>query len=230
MEKTFNIKDSVKFAWDKFWSRWKFYIGVIFASIAASVIMSVLASALEDVAILNALISIASIILQILISIGLITVLLKSARDQEVDWSDMWLNKGHFLKFFGVQILYQIIVFIGFIFLIIPGIYLALRYQYAQYIIIDEKDSSIGHAFKRSAEITKGIKWRLIWLGIVTVGIVLLGLLALGVGLFVAIPVAALTHLFVYVYVRKTYHNDFMGEAGQSEEMEEKVVEAEVVE
>lgn len=228
MEKTFSIKQAIGFAWDKFWSRWKFYIAVFIATFVVSAIVSGLTSLAENSVVWSALTSILSIIVQIIISIGLITVLVKSARDESVVWSDMWVNKGLFLKFIGVSILYQLIVLVGFIFLIIPGIYLALRYQYAQYIIVDDKGISIGKAFKRSAEITKGIKWRILWLGIVTVGIALLGLLALGVGLLVAIPVAALTHLFVYVYVRKTYHGDFLGEESREEEVVE--VEAEPVE
>jgi len=136
----------------------------------------------------------------------------------------MWENKERFLKFFAVSILYQLIVFVGLIFLVIPGIYLALRYQYAQYIIIDDKEISIGKAFKRSAEMTKGLKWRILWLGIVSVGIVILGLLALGFGLLVSIPIAAITNLFVYVYIRKTYHTDYAG----GESTEENIVEAEV--
>ena len=228
MEKTFSVKQAIGFAWDKFWSRWKFYVAVFVATFVVSAIVSGLASLAEESIVWSALTSILSIIVQMVISIGLITVLVKSARDQSIQWSDMWVNKGLFLKFLGVSILYQLIVLVGLIFLIIPGIYLALRYQYAQYIIVDDKGISIGKAFKRSAEMTKSIKWRILWLGIVTIGVALLGLLALGVGLLVAIPVAALAHLFVYVYVRKTYHGDFLGEESAESSSEENVVATEV--
>ena len=105
--------------------------------------------------------------------------------------------------------MYQIIVLVGLVVLIIPGIYLGIRYQYAQYAILDDRTSSIGAAFKRSAVITKDIKWRLVLLWLASVGVMLLGLLALGIGMLAAAPITALAQAFVYVYIRKTYHGDF---------------------
>lgn len=228
MDKTFSVKEAISYGWKKFWSRWKFYVGFILATLAISWAVSILSAIFEDVAVVAAVLSIVGIVVQVLISIAIITLFVKSARDQKVSWNDLLSNKGRFLPFLGVSILYQLMVVIGFILLIVPGFYLALRYQYAYYIILDDPKISIGKAFKRSAQMTKGIKWRLLWFGIVSAGVVLLGLLALGVGMLFAVPVAALAQAFVYVQIRKKYHGDFLGEESGEASSEEKVVEAEV--
>ena len=56
-----------------------------------------------------------------------------------------------------------------------------------QYCIVD-KGMKVGESFKKSAEITKGYKWKLFFLGFILIGINILGLLCLGVGLFITVP------------------------------------------
>jgi len=224
MEKKISIKQAIGYGWKKFWPRWKFYVGIILGTLAVSWVFSLISGIFRDQALVSFLMSIIGFIIQILISIGLITIFIKSAREKDVSWNDMLVNKGRFLKFFGVSILFQIIVVLGFVLLIVPGIYLALRYQYAYYAILDNPEISIGRAFKQSSHMTKDIKWKLFWFGMVSIGIALLGMLALGIGLFVAIPVLGLSQSFVYIHIRKTYHDDFL----EKESAEGKVVEAEV--
>ena len=59
------------------------------------------------------------------------------------------------VRFVIGSILYVIIVFVGFLLLIIPGIYLAIKYQFFAVCIFD-KDVSTVEGLKMSGRITKG--------------------------------------------------------------------------
>ncbi|MBP6925579.1 MAG: DUF975 family protein [Candidatus Pacebacteria bacterium] len=210
MKKTFSIKQAFKFGWTAFKAQWTFYIAIIFVALVASWVGGVIGNLLGESFIPQAFATVIAMIIQLFISVGFITIFIRTVREKSVGWNDFLRNKDRLLSFFAVSIIYQILVLIGLILLIIPGIYLAIRYQYATYIIIDDKHISIGKAFKRSAEITKGIKWRIILLACASVGVGILGLLALGVGIFAAAPVIGIARAFVYVQLRKAYHDDFI--------------------
>ena len=81
--------------------------------------------------------------------------------------------------------------------LIVPGIYLAVKYQFVPYLIVDKGMDPI-EAFKESGKMTDGSKWDLLLLLIVLGMIVIIGFLAFIVGSFVAIPVVMVAEAYVY--------------------------------
>ncbi len=91
------------------------------------------------------------------------------------------------ITYFASNVLFSIIVGIGTILLIIPGIYLALRLQFFTAFIVEE-DAGITDSLKRSWEITGGQAMPLFLLALAMIGFAILGLIVFGVGIFVAIP------------------------------------------
>jgi hypothetical protein len=63
-------------------------------------------------------------------------------------------------RIFCVGLLYAVGMFIGFVLLVVPGIWFGLRYGAALLIVIDE-NVGVGQAFSRSAKYTKGHVWEL---------------------------------------------------------------------
>ena len=96
------------------------------------------------------------------------------------------------------NILYSIIVCIGIVLLIIPGIYLAIRLQFFQQYIVSEERCSAIDALKKSWELTQGQAMPLFLLALVQIGLTLLGLILLVVGLFVAIPLIVMMQCYVF--------------------------------
>ena len=101
------------------------------------------------------------------------------------------------LEYLVATVLYGLMVIVGFILLVIPGVYLALKYQFYKFLIVDKEMQPI-EALKESARMTKGHMWQLLWLFWLVLVINLLGLLALGVGLFLTVPTTLLAYTFVY--------------------------------
>ena len=106
------------------------------------------------------------------------------------------------LRAVGGTILYLLMVMVGFILLIVPGIYLALRFGQFQVAIVD-RNMGVMEAFAYSSEITQNNKWNLLGLWLLGFLIILAGLLALCVGLIFAYPIVWLSGLVAYRWMQR---------------------------
>lgn len=137
------------------------------------------------------------LLLGALMTCGYLKIVLDFYGGTRREITDVFTQVKYYWRVLGGTIILGVICVIGFILLIIPGIYLALRYQYTITLIID-KDLGIGEAMKRSSELTKGIKLPLLGFALACLGVIILGAICLGVGVFVAMPVVWLANIFVY--------------------------------
>jgi len=133
------------------------------------------------------------------IKMGYIHLSLDAARGNKLDYktilSDINLKKS--FKLLGLAFVYALIVFLGFLFFIIPGIYFIFKYYFATYFMVD-KNVGIRESLKMSAELTKGVKFKLLGLSLVSAGVILLGLLAFFVGVVPAGIIIGLAQAHVY--------------------------------
>ena len=75
------------------------------------------------------------------------------------------LGLNDFGSLLGAKIIYQIGVFVGCLFFILPGLYLMMKWSFVNHLIINQK-KSIGDAFSESSNMTSGILWDIfvIWI------------------------------------------------------------------
>lgn len=107
------------------------------------------------------------------------------------------------VTFIIANIIYSIIVIVGLIIFIIPGIYLAIRLQFFMVFIVQE-DAGIMESLRMSWNITKGNAMQLFLLGLAMIGITIVGLILLIVGVFVAGPLVYMMYCYTF---RKLYAN-----------------------
>ncbi len=118
-------------------------------------------------------------------------------RDEKPTFGALWPGFMKIVNFVIAGIIYAVVIGIGYLCLILPGIYLTIKYQFFGLAIMD-KDVNALEAIKMSGDITRGNWGDCFWL-VIEQGIVcLLGFLALGIGLFWAIPTALVSHGFAY--------------------------------
>jgi len=134
----------------------------------------------------------------IIVQIGWLKIMLHIERGEKASLKELFTHVEIFWKYLGVHIIYVVAMMIGFVLLIVPGFYVALKYGFAPALIVDKKDLKIGEAFKQSALMSKDIKWKLLGLFVVMVLLNILGTIALGVGLLVSIPVSSLAFIHIY--------------------------------
>jgi uncharacterized membrane protein len=132
----------------------------------------------------------------LIIGIGLIHITLKFIDNQKPKYKDLFYYKP-IVNYFLASLLEGLIVVGGFILLIIPGIFFALRLQYTGYLVVDKNMGPV-EAVKTSWKITRGNAWNLFFFGILLFLVNILGVLCLLIGLFVTVPLSMLATTFVY--------------------------------
>jgi hypothetical protein len=200
-----SIGECVGFGWETFKKRPGILIGALLLTIIIPAIPGMLVPGPELVpgegpplpSTASALASLIGIVLGILAHLGAITFALRAHDNVEtVEIGDLW-NPRAFWRFLGAEILLGIIVFFGFLLLVVPGVIAALGLGFAPYLVVDRGLGSV-EALKQSWQLTKGYKWSLLVLALALIGLNLLGTLALVVGLLVTVPISwlAVTHAF----------------------------------
>lgn len=130
-------------------------------------------------------------IFHVIAHMGRVKITLDFCDNAKPDINSFFSPLPQFLNFIAASILFQIMVGAGIIFLIVPGIILALTFAFFPYFIIEEKCGPI-EALSRSAAITAGAKWNLLGLGVLLFMICVVGLMCLVIGV---IPAAILSSL-----------------------------------
>ncbi|MCD4781559.1 MAG: hypothetical protein K8S27_13580 [Candidatus Omnitrophica bacterium] len=97
----------------------------------------------------------------------------------------------------GVFFSLPILIVIGIILLIFPGIMFSIKFGFFSFVLVD-KNMGIIESLKKSSQITQGVKWQLLGLYTVSFFIVIAGVLCLIVGLLIAIPLTMIAYVWVY--------------------------------
>jgi hypothetical protein len=101
------------------------------------------------------------------------------------------------IPIFLLYVLMMLLIMVGFVLLIIPGIYLAVAYSLAIPLLV-EKNLGIWEALETSRKAITKCWFRMFGLYIVILVIVLLAMLPLGIGLIWALPLTNLVMGVVY--------------------------------
>ncbi|MDJ0737316.1 MAG: hypothetical protein QNJ47_25175 [Nostocaceae cyanobacterium] len=118
---------------------------------------------------------------------GIYIVALQIAKNKPKKFSDFFRGFNKFIQIFNVNALSSVLIGIGSLFLVIPGIYLAVAYMFSVLFVIDKKLNAWSALSASRKVITKN--WfDFFGLGILLILLNLAGALILVVGLFVTIP------------------------------------------
>ena len=201
----FSIGECIRFGWETFKKRPGILIGAFVLTMLIPSIPGILFPSPEvtpgvppppptNTELIAAL---ASLVLGIFAAIGMTTLALRAHDDiANVTIGDLW-NPQPFWRYLGAQFLAAIIIFVGLLLLVVPGVIAALGLLFVPYAVIDRGAGPIS-ALKESWRITNGNKWQLFLFGLALIGLNLLGWLALVIGLLVTVPITwlAVTHAY----------------------------------
>ena len=105
------------------------------------------------------------------------------------------------------MILMGIVVFIGFLLFVVPGIILSLCYGLLPYVLKDNPELSAIQAMKKTRVMMRGHKFDYFWLALSFIGWIILGALTLFIGYIWLIP-------YMYTTVSVFYEDVKNGTAG----------------
>ncbi|HOZ03130.1 MAG TPA: hypothetical protein PKX78_01395 [Candidatus Woesebacteria bacterium] len=138
------------------------------------------------------------VVVQAFISAGLVFSVLKMIRNQDFGWTDLFSQANRFLVYLYAAIKLSIMIVVGLILLIIPGLYISLKYWPVMYLIIDRNDLEVKEAFKLSAQMTEGIKWQILAVELVIGALNVGAAMLFWVGLIITIPMSYLAGAILY--------------------------------
>ena len=108
-----------------------------------------------------------------------------------------------YLKFLAIEIITGLVIVVGFVCLIVPGLYLAARLMFAPLYILENPNVGIGDAISASWKMTEGNVLVLIGLGIISIFIAILGLLACCIGMYYTIVIAYFCEIVAYLMLKE---------------------------
>jgi hypothetical protein len=115
------------------------------------------------------------------VEIGMMNVFLMSLDGKKVNADDCFKCIKYLPKYFAFVFVSRILIALGYISFIVPGIILQISFQFAGYFIIERKMGPIA-AMKASWAICDGARWQLILLALISYFINSVGFMCFLVG------------------------------------------------
>lgn len=133
------------------------------------------------------------------LQLGMNNVSLKLRDHGRAEFADVFNIFDRVPFYIVTALMLAVAIGVGLLFLVIPGIYLAVRFQFVSYRIL-EGDNPI-EAFQHSWDITRGHVLELILFDLLLLGIFIAGILAFLVGTLVAVPLVGLAMADMYRFL-----------------------------
>ncbi|MAZ67315.1 hypothetical protein CL652_00920 [bacterium] len=194
--RSFSKKEAFQFGWRRFKERPLFLIGLFILTTIISGVTGFVAEKVGDGGVGTA-VNLIDFAIQVILGMGMTLILLRVYDQVDTDYTDLLEPLHLFWKYLAMTILVLVVVFVGFVLFIIPGIIAGIALAFASYLVIDRNLGPV-EALKESMRITHGHRWNLFIFGLSVFFINIFGALFFGVGLIVTIPVSALATVHVY--------------------------------
>lgn len=212
---------AIKTAWELFKVNVALLVGAHVIMIVINMVVSVLAAVAQFAIVvvqgeeslapifINILSSVATNVLQIFLGIGIVRINLNVGRGKPAEIGMLFSGGPFFVRILGGSILYGLLISIGLVALIIPGVYLALKYWPFYYFIVD-RDCGVGDSFSLAGEYTTGNKLNSFWLFLISLGLATVGMLMCCVGAILTYPIASLMWAVGYLMMtsQPVHHPD----------------------
>ncbi len=194
----FSKREALSIGWQTFKGRWKLLIGVTLFSAVTNFSPGVFQTVGQDT---NSSVAIVFLIVmwifQILLSLGVLRIAITLIDKKNATFGDLFSQHRHILHYLFGSILYGLIVAVGLVLFIVPGIIFAVRMQLWPYAMVDKHIGPVA-SLKASWRMTKGHVINLFLFNVLVVLVTILGAILLGLGLLVATPVTMLATAWVY--------------------------------
>lgn len=180
-------------------SIWKILIIALGISLAAGVVFGILFSKM-DADFLDSLLG----ILMMPLGIGTTAFFISLIENENFEAKDLFKYYHDFVKIIGVTVLMGLIVMLGYICFIIPGIILTLSYSLVPIILIKKPELGIVETLKYSREKMQGHKLATFILGLSFIGWAILGTLTFGI-----------LYIWLYPYMQLTFTKFYLNILGE---------------
>lgn len=180
-------------------SIWKILIIALGISLASTCVLSILFNKM-DADFLDSLLG----ILMMPLGIGTTAFFVSLIENTNFEAKDLFKYYHDFVKIIGVTVLMGLIIMLGYICFIIPGIILTLSYSLVPIILIKKPELGIVETLKYSREKMQGHKLDTFVLGLSFIGWAILGTLTFGI-----------LYIWLYPYMQLTFTKFYLNILGE---------------
>jgi hypothetical protein len=132
---------------------------------------------------------------------GSLIMFMRHFHGAHIVFDDMFTIDSRWIYFAFLGVIKGILIILGFLCFIIPGVYLSIRWIFAEFLVLDKGMRPL-EALRASSTMTEGIRWKLFFFMVVAMLLIVVGFFALVIGMFAASVV--LTFALIHFYdIRK---------------------------
>lgn len=198
------LAPSVGSAYKNGWRQlfWEYFLGLFLILIISFIIgipggMNEWAQGSAAAGILGFLAFVYGILVQGPVQFGVAFAFLKAARGDKLETKDMFEAFKNYWNAVLASLLVFIIIIVGLILLIIPGIFFACKLAFTPYLVVDRK-MAVMEALEESWRMTGGHAWKVFLIGLLAIPICIAGLLCFIVGIIISIMWVSLAFASLY--------------------------------
>jgi uncharacterized membrane protein len=193
-----SMRHAFDFAWPTLKKRFGLFTAVLLTILAAWVILEIVVIAGQRFGIvLWAAMHLAFLIFFAGVQVGLLQICLALSDGKDPVFADTFACLALGPKFLAAQLLYLLMVVIGLLLLVVPGVYLGARYALFGFCFADGETNPL-RCFQQSALISKGATASLLRILAALLILNVLGASLLALGLFITVPLSVLIMTDVY--------------------------------
>jgi hypothetical protein len=193
-----SARQAFNFAWPIFKKRFGLFTAVLLTIFGAWVALEIVVIAGQRFGILLwALMHLAFLIFVAGVEVGFLRICLALYEGGEPTFADTFKHLAMGPKFLAGQMLYLLMVAIGLLLLVFPGVYLSVRYGLFGFFMA-AGETNLMRTFQQSAILSVGTKTYLLWIFVALLVFNALGASLLGLGLFITVPLSVLMMTAIY--------------------------------
>jgi uncharacterized membrane protein len=181
--KKININEAIGAGWNKFMERPWYLLGVT-TSFWVLFLISASSQAWATA-------------LSFIIYAGFMAVLFMHFRGIKIEFDDIFSIDNRWISLAFTSLIKSALLLLGFIALIVPGVYFAVRWMFAELIVVDRGLRPMA-ALRASSEMTRGHWWALFGYSVVLTLLMILGFILFIVGAVVASIVLTFATIALY--------------------------------
>jgi hypothetical protein len=198
MNEAFSKAEALRFGWETLKAHLVFLLGVMLLIVALNALPEIGRWQTQESAPLLALVwTLCGYLVQMATQMGLVRISLRLVDGQQPRYGELFGDLTTFGRYIAGNLLFLLIILGGLLLLVVPGIIWTVKYQFAPFLIVD-RNLGLKEAFKKSGQITEGVKREVFLFFLLILVINLLGMLAFAIGLFTTLPATMIAYTFVY--------------------------------
>lgn len=189
--KTVKIREALGVGWNLFMQRPWYLLGLTLATCGLFVAVSskgVLVEALGSI-----------------IYAGYIARMLAYSRGESIQFDDLFDIDKRWIYFAFLMVIKSFFILLGFICFVVPGIYLTVRWMFAEILVIDQGMRPL-EALRASSALTAGNRGKLFLYSLTALLLIIVGFLFIIIGGIIGMIVTMFATLHIYKELQKAQH------------------------